>query len=88
MSNKPKIKGAKPLLALEANNEFAMLSITDTTKAFELLYECLCGEMTKASMCIMMAVERLRQCEPAKYQSYLNHIHSALMRGSSDMFTN
>lgn len=88
MSNKPKIRGAQPLLTLEANNEFAVLSTTNATKAFDLLYECLCGEMTQAAMCIMMAIERLRQCEPAKYQNYIDHINRALMRGAADKFTN
>lgn len=79
MSNKPKIQGAKPLLTLTANNELACLEVSNPIKAFELLYETLCDQKTQATMCIMMAVERLRQCNPDIYQDYQDHIARALM---------
>lgn len=88
MSNKLKIKGAKPLLSLTANNEFAALEVSNPIKAFELLYEALCDQKTQATMCIMMAVERLRQCNPEIYQGYQEHIARALMAAGVSMDIN
>ena len=88
MSNKLKIKGAKPLLSLTANNEFAILEVSNPIKAFELLYETLCDQKTQATMCIMMAVECLRQCNPDIYQDYQEHIARALLAGGANVNIN
>ena len=89
MSNKPKIQGAKPLLTLKANNEYASLEVSkQPVKAMDLLFEILCAGMTQATVVVMMAVERIRQTRPEIYQQYIDHINRALMCGAAGQPSN
>lgn len=85
MSNKPKLKGATPLLVLNANKEFASLEATNPETAMDLLFEILCSGMTQATVAVMMAVDRMRRTRPEIYRQYIDHIDRALRRAASDM---